>query len=125
MKTIEQKHKIDGTPEEVYRALTNPFTIELWSGFRTEMSTEPGSEFSLWEGDIVGRNLEFTENELVKQEWYFEGNEQPSVVTIRLKPKGGKTEVLLEHTNVPDEVFEEMKEGWRDMYWGNIKEFFK
>jgi hypothetical protein len=31
----------------------------------------------------------------------------------------------LEQTNVPDEAWEELQEGWRNFYWGAIKEFFK
>ena len=77
---IKLKHHIPATTEEVYLALTNPFTIELWTGFPAEMSTKSGSEFSLFEGDIVGKNLEFIENKLIKQQWYFEGEENDSIV---------------------------------------------
>ena len=54
MKTIKQKHIIHATPEEVYTAITNPFTIELWSGYPAVMETSEGFEFSfstgiLWE----------------------------------------------------------------------------
>ncbi len=31
-------------------------------GEQAEISTEPGSEFSLWERSIGGKNLEFEEN---------------------------------------------------------------
>ena len=55
-------------PEEVYAALTNPATIQLWSGEVAVMSTDPGSEFSLWEDSIVGRNLEFEEAARLRDE---------------------------------------------------------
>ena len=45
-------------PEEVFAALTNPFQIELWSGYPADMKAEKGYVFSLWEGDITGVNLE-------------------------------------------------------------------
>lgn len=50
------KYTIDITadPEEVFTALTNPFQIELWSGYPAEMKAEEGFVFSLWEGDICG-----------------------------------------------------------------------
>jgi activator of HSP90 ATPase len=35
------------------------------------MSEEPGSEFSLWEGDIEGRNISFEKKQKIVQEWYF------------------------------------------------------
>ena len=125
MKTIRQKHHLPATPEEVYLALTNSFTIELWSGYPAEMSTSPESEFSLFEGDIVGKNLGFEENKLLRQQWYFEGEEKESIVTIQLKIEKNNTVAELTHTNVPDEVYEEMLEGWKKNYFGALKKFFK
>ena len=59
MKDFKKYYRIAATPEEIYTALTNPLTLELWTGETALMSTEPGSEFSLWEGSIVGKNIEF------------------------------------------------------------------
>jgi activator of HSP90 ATPase len=125
MKTIRQKHHLAATPEEVYIALTNPFTIELWSGYSAKMSLEAGSEFSLFEGDIVGKNLDFKENELLRQQWYFEGEDRESIVTIMLKAEKNNTVAELTHTNVPDEVYDEMITGWKKNYFGALKKFFK
>jgi uncharacterized protein YndB with AHSA1/START domain len=125
MKTIRQHHFINATPEEVFAALTNPFTIELWSGYPAVMDNNAGTEFSLFDGDIAGRNLKVVENEQLVQEWYFGESETQSVVTITLKPHQLGTKVMLEHTNVPDEEVEEFTEGWNDFYWGAVKDFFK
>ena len=125
MKSIHQRHHITATTEEVYIALTNPITIELWSGYPAVMSTDPGSEFSLFEGDIVGKNLEFSTNHMIKQQWYFEGEPEDSFVTIRLKPEKNNTVAELIHENVPDEVYEEMVDGWKKNYFGSLKRFYK
>jgi uncharacterized protein YndB with AHSA1/START domain len=125
MRIIRQKHHIAAPPEEVYLALTNPFTIELWTGYPAEMSTEAGTEFSIFEGDIVGKNLEFKPDEFLRQQWYFEGEKEDSFVTIRLIPEKNNTVVELVHENVPDEVYEEMVRGWKKMYFGSLKQFFK
>jgi uncharacterized protein YndB with AHSA1/START domain len=125
MINIKQIHHIQASVEEVYTALTNPLTIELWSGYSAQMSTEPGSEFSLFEGDVVGKNLEFKPNMLIKQQWYFEGEALDSLVTITLRPEKHNTIVELDHTNVPDNMREEMTEGWKRIYFGSLKRFFK
>ena len=125
MKLFKNKYVISAPPDEVYIALTNPFTIELWTGYKAEMSVIPGSEFSLWEGDIIGKNLEFKQDELIKQHWYFEGEPEDSIVTIKLTGKGENTHVELVHENIPDEVYEEMKDGWKNHYFGALKKFFK
>ena len=93
--------------------------------FPAEMSTEPGSEFSLFEGDIVGRNLEFQKDKLIRQVWYFEGEKEESLVTIRLVPEKKNTVIELLHTHVPDEVYDEMVEGWKKIYFGSLKQFFR
>jgi uncharacterized protein YndB with AHSA1/START domain len=124
MKDFKKYYRIPATPEEVYTALTNPLTIELWTGETAEMSTEPGSEFSMWEGSIVGKNLEFEEGKKIVQQWYFDGQPEASVVTIKLHPDKDGTSVELRHTNVPDAEFAEFAEGWDNSYFGPLAEFF-
>ena len=69
MKNFSTRLVVDALPEDVYAALTNPFAIELWTGYKAIMCTEPGSEFELWEGDICGRNIRFEQDRLIEQEW--------------------------------------------------------
>ena len=107
--------------EEVFTALTNPFQIEIWSGYPAEMKAEEGFVFSLWEGDICGVNLEVKPNRLLVQEWFFGDTAERSIVTLKLKKVGEQTQVELEHTNIPDDVFEEIVEGWKEYYLGSIK----
>lgn len=124
MKDYKKYYRLPAPPEEVYAALTNPATIQLWTGDPAEMSTEPGSEFSLWEGSISGKNLEFEKNRKIVQQWYFDGQEETSVVTIKLHPDKLGTSIELKHTNIPDEAYEEMVEGWNEMYFGSLMEFY-
>jgi activator of HSP90 ATPase len=79
----------------------------------------------LWEGDIVGKNLAFQKDKLIKQHWYFEGEPEDSIVTIKLSESGDNTKVELIHENIPDEVYDEMKDGWKNHYFGALKKFFK
>lgn len=124
MKTFKKTFRINAEPSDVYSALTNPVTIELWSGYPARMSTEPGSEFSLWEGDITGRNVEFIENRKVVQEWYFGDQPEKSIVTISITPQGEYSLVTVEHTNIPDNDFSDIAEGWKEYYIGAIIGFF-
>lgn len=124
MKDFKKYYIIPATPEEIYMALTNPLTIELWTGEAAEMSTEPGSEFSLWEGSIVGKNLEFEPNKKIVQQWYFDGQPEASIVTIKLHPDKHGTSVELRHTNIPDAEYDGFAEGWDNSYFGQLEEFF-
>jgi len=114
--------KIGAEPEEVFEALTNPFQIELWSGYPADMKAEEGYVFSLWEGDIAGVNLEVSRPGKLVQEWFFGEQSQPSVVTLKLKKEGGNaTRLELSHTNIPEEVYDEITEGWKEYYLGSLK----
>lgn len=125
MKDYKQYFIIPAQPEEIYLALTNPATLQLWTGEPAEMSTEPGSEFSLWEESIIGKNLEFETNKKIVQQWYFGDQEPPSIVTIKLHPHKQGTSVELLHTNIPDEDFDEIVAGWNSNYFSSLKEFYQ
>jgi activator of HSP90 ATPase len=124
MKDYKKHFIIPAPPEDLYKALTNPSTIQLWSGEPAEMSTEPGTEFSLWEESIVGMNLEFEEDKKIVQEWYFGEQEEPSIVTIILHPNKKGTDVELRHTNIPDEAYDDIVEGWSNSYFGALIDFY-
>ena len=124
MKDLKKYYYLPATPDEIYIALTNPVTLELWTGEAAEMSIEPGSEFSLWEGAIVGKNIEFEPGKKIVQQWYFDGQAEDSIVTIKLHPDKGGSSVELRHTNIPDADFDDIAEGWNDSYFGNLADFF-
>jgi uncharacterized protein YndB with AHSA1/START domain len=124
MKDFKKYYIIEATPDEVYNALTNPLAIKLWTGEEADMSTEPGSEFSMWDESIVGKNLEFVENKKIVQQWYFDGQEEQSIVTILLHAHRQGTSVELRHTNIPDAEFDSFVEGWDESYFASLAEFF-
>ena len=125
MKDYKKYYIISAPPEELYIALTNPATIQLWSGEKAEMSTEPGSEFSLWGDSIVGKTLEFETGRKIVQQLYFDGQEAQSIVTIILHPDKRGTSLELRHSNIPDEDYESFVDGWNGSYMGSLQEFYE
>lgn len=115
---------IPATPEEVWLALTNPLTIQLWTGEPAVMSTEPGSSFSLWTDSITGTNIEFEKIKKIVQHWDFGDQKEPSVVTIKLHNHQDGTSVELRHTNIPTEAFDDISTGWVQNYFGALQEFY-
>ncbi len=122
-KDFKKYYVISAPPQEIYMALTNAKSIELWTGDKVEMTTEPGSEFSLWGGSICGKNIEFEENQKLVQEWYFGEQPDSSIVTIILHPHKKGTSVELRHTNIPLKDYEDFANGWDEYYFAGIKEF--
>jgi len=127
MKNIKKHYHIKATAEDIFTALTNPLTIEIWSGASAVMDPVAGTEFSLWDGDITGLNLEFEAGKKIVQEWYFEAedgiaSDEKSIVTIKLHDAGNNTDVELLHINIPDEAFDNIVDGWDRYYFKPLKE---
>lgn len=124
MKDFKKYYIITAQPEEIYLALTNPATIQLWTGEPAVMSTEPNTEFSLWEGSIEGMNIAFEPNKKIQQEWYFGEQENASIVTIKLHQHKQGCSVELVHTNIPNEAYDDIVSGWNENYFGALEEFY-
>jgi len=124
MKDYKKYFIIPAPPDEVYRALTTETAIQLWTGEKVQMEALPGSEFSLWDGSITGRNLEFEPENKIVQQWYFGEHEAESIVTIKLHPHKDGTSFELRHSNIPDEDYDDIVEGWNDTYIASLIDFF-
>ncbi len=125
MKDFKKYYIVPASPEEVYLALTTATTIHLWSGEPAVMSSEPGTEFSMWDGSIVGKNLEFEKNRKIIQQWYFGEQETASIVSLIFHDHKKGTSVELKHTNIPDDDYEDVIEGWNESYFAALIEFYQ
>ncbi|MBN1108506.1 MAG: SRPBCC domain-containing protein, partial [Bacteroidales bacterium] len=74
--------------------------------------------------DITGKNIEFVKDRRIVQEWYFGDQPEKSIATISIKSDGADSVVTVEHTNIPDDDFADIAEGWREYYIGAIISFF-
>lgn len=125
MKTYKKYYYVPAPPEEVYWALTKAQSIQLWTGAEVEFTEEPGTEFSFWDGDIVGKNLEFDYGKKIVQQWYFGDDSEPSIVTIKLHTDKKGTSLEFVQTNIPDADFEEFTAGINEYYLGGLLDFFE
>lgn len=124
MKDLKRYYTMHAEPKDIYNALTNQKMIEIWSGEDAKMEPEPNTEFSMWNGSISGMNLEFEENRKIVQKWFFGEQDEDSVVTILLHPDKKGTKVELRQTNIPDEAYENISDGWDEDYFGAMNELF-
>lgn len=124
MPDFKKYFAIPAPPEEVYAALTFEPTIELWTGSPASFVAEEGTEFSMWDESISGRNLKLEPKRLIQQEWYFGDQTEPSIVNIKLHPDNKGTSVEVNHSNIPEEAFDDIKSGWADVYMKDLREFY-
>jgi len=127
MKTYKKYFKITAAPADVYNALTNKKMLEIWTGEDAEMEAVAGTEFSLWEESINGMNLEFVQAQKIVQEWYFgeEDEEKKSIVTIKLHPDKKGTIMEVVQTNIPEEAYRNIADGWEEDYYKGLNELFE
>jgi activator of HSP90 ATPase len=124
MKDIKRYYTLNASPQDVYNALTNQKMLEIWTGEKAQMEPVPGTEFSLWNESITGINIEFSENQLIVQEWFFGETEEKSIVTLKLHPHKKGTSVELIQTNIPDDAYDNISVGWDEDYFGALNELF-
>ncbi len=126
MPTIKQTYEMHATPEQVFEALVNEEIIQNWSGDEAKMSPEVGARFSLWGGQMYGKNLEVVKNKKLVQEWCYDQWEAPSKVTFLLKiSEEGTCVVELLHEDVPEKSLKSITDGWNLYYLGAMQEMFK
>ena len=92
-------------PGKVWRVLTDPQLIELWSMRPEGFAAVVGTRFKFygkpnkgWRGFVECEVLEVRERELLRYSWV--GNEGAAATQVRytLEPRGNGTRLTMEHT---------------------------
>ena len=125
-RSIEQTYNIKASPEDVWRALTDPKEIKEWSGGNAYFIPQPGALYTLWDGSIGGKVVEALPQKKLVQTWKpQEWTRTDSVVTFTLTPTKDGTRVDLLHVNVEDADYDGTTEGWNINYLGVIKKMLE
>jgi activator of HSP90 ATPase len=97
------------------------------TGSDAKISRKIGERFSVYNGDIEGVNLELITDKKIVQSWRYSNwpEDHYSTVTFSLKEIPDGTRLTFTQTGVPEEFYEDIRQGWRDYYWEPIKEMFK
>ena len=121
---IRQELVFEAKPARIYEVLTSSSEFSKMSGGApTEIDAKAGGAFSCFGGMILGRNVECSPGERLVQAWRVKTWEPGlySIVRFELRPEGGTTRVVLEHTGFPDGQGEHLDKGWHANYWEPLK----
>lgn len=113
-------------PQAIYEAWLSSEAHGDMIGGEANISAEPGSHFSAWDGYIEGEILEMEPNKRIYQSWRtteFTDDEEDSFVEVLLSETDGNTELTLIHTNLPAHG-EQYRMGWEQHYFQPMKEYF-
>lgn len=96
----------------------------VFTGTKASISRKIGGEFTAYDGYIEGVNLELVPDQKIVLSW--RGSDWPaghySRATFSLKAVEGGTRLTFTQTDVPEEQYEPISQGWRDYYWKPMKE---
>jgi activator of HSP90 ATPase len=127
-RTIRQNHVFAAKPADVYNALMSSKIHAKFTGSKASGSARVGGKFTAWDGYITAKNLELIKGEKIVQEWktseWPEGY-PPSILTLKLKAKGGGAELTMIHSKVPASQADNYDSGWVSSYWDPLRAYFK
>jgi uncharacterized protein YndB with AHSA1/START domain len=102
--SIRLTRRLAATPEEVWKALTDPESLARWLGRPNDVDLTPGGAFvlQLSEGDrIEGRVREVERQRVLELDWRREG-EEVSRVRFELVGEETGTVLVLDHSLVDE-----------------------
>ena len=113
-------------PDEVMELLLNPEFIKDWSGATAMVDRKVNGKFMMFDGWVEGKILKITADELAYT-WKPSGWSEEmaaSQVNYKLVAVEHGTEVMIEHTNFPnEEEMESHRKGWEEHFFGPIGEY--
>ena len=127
VRTIKQKVVIPASPKEVYDAYVDPKKQSKFTGSKATGKAVVGGKFTAWDGYIFGKYLELEDGKRVVQEWTsyrFSEGYGPSRLELCFKAGPDGTELVMVHSEVPEEKADETADGWIEWYWEPLKKYF-
>ena len=128
VKTIEQKVIISkASPKEVYDAFTDPRKHSAFTGSKATGKAVVGGKFTAWDGYIFGKYLELDDGKRLVQEWTstdFPKSSGPSKLELCFNKVAVGTEIVMVHSDVPEEQADDTAKGWIEWYWNPLKKYF-
>jgi activator of HSP90 ATPase len=126
-RSLRQTATFKATPHEVYEALMDSRKHAKFTGGQARISRRVGGRFSTYDGYAEGENVELIPNEKIVQTWrasdWPEGHY--SQVTFSLATSRTGTRLTLVQTGIPNDQYNDIKQGWIDYYWKPMKEMLE
>ena len=131
---IHEVIALSAPPPRVFDALVNGEQFTAMTKFSTvpnaapaRIAREAGGEFSLFDGHIVGRQLELVRAKRVVQAWRVADWEQGlySIARFELTADGSGTRLTFDHSGFPKGQGAHLVEGWNANYWTPMRKYLR
>ena len=126
-KSIKQTVTFKASAHQVYEALMDSRKHAQFTGGKASISRKVGGKFSAFDGYAEGVTLELVPDEKIVQTW--RASDWPagiySRVTFAIKEVKGGARLTFTQSGVPEEQYEDVSQGWKDYYWGPMKQMLE
>lgn len=123
--SLRQEVDFHASPQRVFDALINSKEFTGFTGMMAAIDRSSGGAFSLFDGQVIGRNVELIPNSEIVQAW--RATTWPpgvySIVRFDLTLIGSGTHLVLTQTAFPDGEYEHLDAGWPVRYWKPLAEY--
>ncbi len=125
-KTLRQSVLLNAPPHEVYEALMDSKKHAEFTHSPAVIGREVGAEFSAFDCWASGTTLELIPDQKIVQKWRATDWPQGhySTVTFELQIEGQETRLDFTQTDIPEDLYEDLKAGWVEFYWQNLAAYF-
>jgi activator of HSP90 ATPase len=137
--SIHQEPVFPTSRRRMYEALMDPRqfdrVVQLSAAMQSmsagnkpsEIGQQPGGDFSVFHGYILGRQIELITDERIVQAWRV-SDWSPGVYSIarfQFTQEGFNTRVIFDHTGFPIGKAQHLAEGWRANYWEPLQKYLR
>ena len=125
-KTIRQTVYFDAPVHDVFEALMDAKRHAAFTGDKAKVDRRVAGSFSVYGGYATGKTTKLEKDKVIVQTWRttdFAPDAPDSKVMFHFSKKGQRTRLIFIHSNVPDDLAEELALGWVDFYWEPMKAY--
>jgi activator of HSP90 ATPase len=123
--SIHQEVPFSANPQRIYAALLDSKQFAALTGMPAEIDSSEGGAFTLFGGQVGGRNIELVPDQRLVQAWRPAswGPGIYSIARFELRPQGSGTVIVFDHTGFPEGKYDGLLSGWTGHYWSPLAKF--
>ena len=126
MMSIKQQVLISAGPAEVYAVLADAGALSALSGMPGVAGPSAGEEFSAFDGNVTGRQIELVPGQRIVQAWRFPVWEPGtySIVSFTVAAEAGGTRLTVEQHGEPEDWHDHVVANWPTFYLNPLANHF-
>jgi len=124
--SITQQAMIAAEPAEVYAVLADADALSALSGMSGIPGRSAGEEFSAFDGNVTGRQIELVPGQRLVQAWRFPqfAPGTYSMVSFTLTAEAVGTRLVIEQHGEPDDWHDHIDANWPTFYLTPLENHF-